>query len=301
MAGACRGDFRDHLKWGDRLQGTGRTGAALAEYQVALRVRGPEPEILLRLAHGYAKLDRLEEAVEFYARLLTADSSYADQAIADLVQMARRALARGDVPKMARLLEQVQAIRPGAVPEDLVRPLAEHYHRLGDHQRALPFLLVAQTEAEAPAAERSSLWYALARTYEALGDCRAALEYFQQYLSGGRARGARRTPGVGGARGEQAREARWYAGGCAYRLAEEARALGRPAEALQHLDLVIGYGMPRAVLDEAWFHRGEILYGLGRYEEALLAYQKVLELNPSRTGRLVWQAEDRIRAIRFRR
>lgn len=290
VVGACRGDLRDHVRSGDRLLGTGRIEAALAEYQVALRRHGPEPRILLRLAHGYATVDRLEEAVDFYTRLLVADSSYADQALADLVRMARRALAKGDVPKMARLLQQVQLIRPGAVPDDLVRPLAEHYYGLGDHAHALPFLLVAQTEA--PAAERTSLWYALARTYEGLGDCRASLGYFQRYLSA--VRGA-------GAPSERGRGARWFAGGCAYRLAEEARALGRPAEALQLLDIVIGFGMPRAILDDAWFHRGEILYGLGQYEEALFAYRKVLELNPSRTGRLVWQAEDRIRAIRFRR
>lgn len=273
------------MRWGDRLLGAGRMEAALAEYQVALRRGGDEPEVLVRLAHGYAKLDRFDDASEFYGRLLHEDSAYADQAIADFLQMARRALARGDRARMARALEQVQAIRPGAVPDDLVRPLAEHYYGLGDYERALPLLLAAGGEASGP--EVRAITYALARTYEALGDCRQALEYFERYL-------ATR------ARGETAREARWYAGGCAYRLAQENRAVGRPAEALRLLDRVIEFQAPPALLDEAWFDRGEVLYSLGRYDEALTAYGQVLELNPTRAGRLVRQAEDRIRAIRFR-
>jgi tetratricopeptide (TPR) repeat protein len=186
---------------------------------------------------------------------------------------------------MARSLEQVQAIRPGAIPDGLVRPLADHYYGLGEPERALPLYLAA--EGEAQGAEAQTIVYALARIYETLGDCRQALEYFERFLE-------TRT------RGETAREARWYAGGCAYRLAQENRALGRPAEALRLLDRVIEFDAPPALLDEAWFDRAEVLYGLGRYDEALLAYRKVLELNPSRTGRLVRQAEDRIRAIRFR-
>lgn len=275
------------MRLGDRLHGAGRIEAALAEYQVALRRAGsdPDPEILVRLAHGYAELDRFDDAAEFYARLLAEDSTYRDQAIADFLQMARRALARGDRARMARALEQVQAIRPGAIPDGLVRPIAVHYYGLGDFERALPLLLTAQ--GVAPAGERAGITFELARTYDALGDCRQALEHFERYLETG-------------VRGERAREARWYAGGCAYRLAEESRAVGRPAEALRLLDEVIQFQAPPALLDEAWFDRGEILYGLGRYDEALLAYRQVLELNPSRTGRLVRQAEDRIRAIRFR-
>jgi tetratricopeptide (TPR) repeat protein len=273
------------VRWGDRLQGAGRVEAALAEYQVALRRAGSDAEILVRLAHGYAKLDRFDDAQEFYARLLHEDSAYQDQAIADFLQMARRALARGDRARMARALEQVQAVRAGAIPDDLVYPLALHYYGLGDYERALPLLLAAL--GVAPAAERAGLTYELARTYESLGDCRQSLEYLERYLETG-------------VRGERAREARFYAGGCAYRLAQENRAVGRPAEALELLDRVLELDAPPALLDEAWFDRGEILYGLGRYDEALLAYRQVLELNPSRTGRLVRLAEDRIRAIRFR-
>ncbi len=57
----------------------------MAEFQVALRQQGEDPEIMLRLAHSYARLDRLNEASNYYSRLLAADSSYADQVVADVV------------------------------------------------------------------------------------------------------------------------------------------------------------------------------------------------------------------------
>jgi tetratricopeptide (TPR) repeat protein len=64
--------------------------------------------------------------------------------------------------------------------------------------------------------------------------------------------------------------------------------------------LVIRFGTPQSLLDDAWFERGEILFSMGDFENALISYQKVLELNPSRTGRNVRTAEERIRAIRYR-
>ena len=70
---SCSGDARDHIAWGDRFLGSDRPEAALAEYQVALRRQGDEPEILLRLAHGYARLDRLDEAKEAYMLLFNHD------------------------------------------------------------------------------------------------------------------------------------------------------------------------------------------------------------------------------------
>ncbi len=69
---------------------------------------------------------------------------------------------------------------------------------------------------------------------------------------------------------------------------------------MERLELLIELGSPQALLDDAWFDRGEILFGLGEFEEAIASYRNVLELNPSRTGRLVRVAEDRIRAIRYR-
>ncbi len=64
---------------------------------------------------------------------------------------------------------------------------------------------------------------------------------------------------------------------------------------------MIALGAPRALLDDAWFERGELMFSLGRFDEASRSYQRVLDLNPSRTGRRVRKAEERMRTIRYSR
>jgi tetratricopeptide (TPR) repeat protein len=282
---ACRGDERDHLAWGDRLLGAGRDEAAIAEYQVALRQRGEQPDVLLRLAHGYAHVDRLDETSQYYSRLLAIDSSFADQAVADYLSMAKRALERNDRARMARALEQLETIRPGSVPDELSLPFARYYYELSEYASALPlYLSVLATE---PDSVEPQVRYELARVYNELGECGQALAHYREFL-------AQRQGG------ELRADARWHAGQCAYQLAQRDRLAGRPAEALERFELVIELGSPQALLDDAWFERGEILFSLGEFDDAMSSYQMVLDLNPSRTGRRVRLAEDRIRTIRYR-
>ncbi len=267
------------------MLGSGRDEAALAEYQLALRKRGDEPAVLLRLAHGYAHLDRLDEASDYYARLLALDSAYTDQAVADFLAMAKRALQARDRPRLARALEQVESIRPGSVPDDLALPFARYYYELGEYASALPLyltVLASQGDSVQPAVR-----YEVARVYYELEDCAQALVQYRDFL-------ARRPSG------EIRGTARWHAGDCAYRLAEKDRLAGRPTAALEKFELVIELAAPQALLDDAWFERGELLFSMGEFDEATRSYQRVLDLNPSRTGRRVRQAEDRIRAIRYR-
>lgn len=267
------------------MLGSGRDEAALAEYQVALRKRGDEPAVLLRLAHGYAHMDRLDEASDYYARLLALDSTYTDQAVADFLAMAKRALQARDRPRLARALEQVESIRPASVPDDLALPFARYYYELGEYASALPLyltVLASQGDSVQPVVR-----YEVARVYYELEDCVQALIHYRDFLAlrpGGEIRGT----------------ARWHAGDCAYRLAEKDRLAGRPTEALEKFELVIELAAPQALLDDAWFERGELLFSTGEFDEAISSYERVLDLNPSRTGRRVRQAEDRIRAIRYR-
>jgi len=276
---------RDHIAAGDRFLGTGRPEAAIAEYQVALRRRGEEPEVLLRLAHGYAHLDRLDEAGDYYSRLLAIDSSYADQAVADFHEMAERAAERNDRARLARALEQLEAIRPGAVPLEFSLPFARYYYELGEYANALPlYLSVLAMEADSIEPE---VRFEVASVYYELGECGQALIHYGAFLE---------ERGGGVLRGD----ARWHAGECAYRLAAKDRMAGRPEDALAKYEMVIEFGAPQALLDDAWFERGELLFAVGDFDEAVRSYQEVLDLNPMRTGRRVRLAEDRIRSIRYR-
>ena len=62
---------------------------------------------------------------------------------------------------------------------------------------------------------------------------------------------------------------------------------------------MIALGVPQNLLDQAWFQMGEILLAQGKRDQALPAYQKVLDLNPARTGQLVQRAQQRIDQLRF--
>jgi hypothetical protein len=72
-------------------------------------------------------------------------------------------------------------------------------------------------------------------------------------------------------------------------------------EAVRQFDLVIDGELPRNLLDQAWFERGEVMLALDRREEALVSFLQVLELNRGRSGQLVDRAQQRIDQIRFGR
>ncbi|MGD2154260.1 MAG: tetratricopeptide repeat protein, partial [Gemmatimonadales bacterium] len=244
-----------------------------------------QPEILSRLAHGYASLDRLDETNDYYSRLLAIDSSFVDQAVADYLAMAMRALESDDRARFARALEQLETVQPGAVPDELALPFARYYYELGEYTSALPFYLAAL--AVEPDSIEPRVDYELGRIYYELDECGQALEHFRAFLA------TRQN-------GEARRDSRWHAGQCAFQLAQKDRLAGRPTEALAGFQLVIDLRAPRTLLDDAWFERGEILFSLGEFDEAVRSYQQVLDLNPNRVGRKVRQAEDRIRSIRYR-
>jgi tetratricopeptide (TPR) repeat protein len=283
LPAACGGSPDDAVERGDRLYGAGQIDAAIAEYRLALRQRGDEPEVLLRLGDAYGEKGEVEAALRHIRRLLAQDSTYRFQAAAVLSKAARVALERGAPDNMARALGPVERMGVGLIPPDLRLSLARHYSGLSDHGRALPLYLGA-AEGEVTSAE---VELETARTFQELGGCREALGYFESYLARGRSAGTDRS-GV-----------RWQYGNCLFVVAEEEQQQGRIRSAEAHLDALIEQGVPRTLLDRAHFDRGEILIGRGAYEEAESDFLAVLELNPARSGPLVAMAEERIREIRY--
>jgi tetratricopeptide (TPR) repeat protein len=279
----CGGSPDDALERGDRLYGAGEVDAAIAEYRLALRQRGDEPEILLRLGDAYGERGEVEAALRYVRRLLAVDSTYRYQAAAVLSEAARVALEKGAPDNMARALGPVEAMGIGLMPPDLRLALARHYAGLADYGRALPMYLGAFEGEEVPA----DVQLEIARTFQELGGCREALEYFESYLARGGPAGSDRS-GV-----------RWQYGNCLFEVAQEERREGRDGSAEEHLDDLIDQGVPRTLLDRAYFERGELRLSRGAYGEAEADFLAVLDLNPARSGPLVAMAEERIREIRY--
>lgn len=280
---ACGRSPDDAVERGDRLYGAGEVDAAIAEYRLALRQRGDEPEVLLRLGGAYGERGEVEASLRYVRRLLAEDSTYKYQAAAVLAEAARVALEKGAPDNMARALGPVEAMGIGLIPSDLRLALARHYAGLADYGRALPLYLGAFEGQEAP----SDVQLETARTFQELGGCREALGYFESYLARGGPAGTDRS-GV-----------RWQYGNCLFEVAEEERRQGRDAAAEERLDILIDQGVPRTLLDRAHFERGEIRLARGGYEAAEEDFLAVLDLNPARSGPLVAMAEERIREIRY--
>lgn len=283
LPAACGGSPDDAVERGDRLAGAGQIDAAIAEYRLALRQRGDEPEVLLRLGDAYGEKGEVEASLRYVRRLLEEDSTYRYQAAAVLAEAARVALERGAPDNMARALGPVERMGIGLIPPDLRLSLARHYSGLSDHGRALPLYLGAgELESRPPEVELET-----ARAFQELGGCREALGYFESYLTRGGSAGTDRS-GV-----------RWQYGNCLFEVADEERRQGQARSAERHLDALIGQGVPRTLLDRAHFERGELLLARGAYEEAESDFLAVLDLNPARSGPLVAMAEERIREIRY--
>lgn len=268
---------------GDRLWADSSFTEALAEYRLALQ-HGRDDEILLRVAHAYARTGQLDRAREHYQRLLARSPEYTDQAIYDYLSFARRALARGDRYGVVGAVEAALALRPDLPVPDLTMTLARYYSDTGQPDRALDFYRRAL--ATAPRDSVGGIFHQIGLLHASKRDCRGAIGYFSAARSRSR-------------RGERAADATWQMGNCAFEVGKEARQNGAITEALEHFDLVLELGAPENLLDQAWFERGEILFAIGRFDEALDSYRRVLEMNRGRGGLLSDKARDRIDQIRF--
>ena len=282
FAVACGGGGQESaVERGDRLLASGHAEAAVAEYKLALRQLGQEPEVLLRLGHAYAATGDVDASLEYLRPLLESGREYQFQVAAELSEAARVARERGSPDNMARAMEPVLSLGIGMVPDDLRYPLAGYYAGLSDWNRAIP-LYLAVLEGEEPPAPAV---LETARAFQEVGGCREALGYFERYLEAA-------------SRRDRA-EATWEYGSCLYEVATADRAQGRPEDAADKLDRLIDQGVPRNLLDKAHYNRGEIRLQFDDLPGAESDFLAVLELNPVRTGSLVRLAEERIREIRF--
>lgn len=280
------GDAESALARGDRLWADSNYTAALAEYRLSHDRRENDDAVLARVAHAYAVTGEFERARESYDELLQRAPEYTDQAIFDYLTLAERSQARSDRYGMAGAVESALALRPGLAVGDMAAPLARYYARAGDGERAQVFY--ERALAHAPPDSVPGLLFDFAEFHEGRGDCAEAIDLYSAFRA--------REP-----TGTRADQARWNIGNCAFALARAARQGGEPAEALRYLDTVLGLGVPQNLIDQAWFERGEALLALGRRDEALTAFSRVLETMRPGSNQLAARARQRIDELRFGR
>jgi len=287
-AGCTAGSTEESsIRRGDQAAAQGNYQEALAEYRLAVSQGGDDGRTLARVAHTFAIMDRADDAGTYYEDATSRDSTLIEQAVSDLLRLARTARDRGDGYAMASAVETALDLRPGLGVGDLALDLARQYFKSGEFGRALPFFQQAVGEGADSAA---AVVFEIGQVYEEIGDCTHALEFFERFRE--RVRPWERA------------EVEWYIGTCSYNLAREQRTALAPGRsdleaALSRLDRVLEVGEPRNLQAQSWFDKGEILSALGRCDEAMDAYAQVRYSDNA--GALLRRAQDRFDEIRFGR
>ncbi len=197
-----------------------------------------------------------------------------------------RARDRADRYGLASAVNAALALRPGLPLDDFAVPLARYYASTGDPAKALDYYERALTSS--PKDSIPKLLFEIAQVHEAQGNCAEAIGFFRAFRQ--------RAPAD-----PQAGDADWHIGNCAFTLARREHQDGDTDQALAHLNALLDLGVPKNLLDEAWFEKGEILLELGRRDDAMFAYLMVLELNKASSGQIVDRARRRIDELRFGR
>ncbi len=288
-AAACttRGTEENALRRGDEAFAFGNYTEALAEYRLAVRQGSDDPAVAARVAHTYAMIGRVDDAGAYYLEAASKDPGLADQAVSDLMHLAREAQKTNDNFAMATAVETALQLRAGIGVGDMSLPLARHYFRSGEYGRALPFYQKAMAEATDSAPE---IVFEVGQAYEEIGDCQKALIYFEQFR--------------GMVRRWERGEVDWYIGTCAFTRARDLRSRSALApeeltEALTLIERAIEVGEPRNIQAQAWFEKGEILSGMGECELSMDAYAQVRFADQG--GALIERAQARHDEIRFGR
>lgn len=294
---------------GDREFARGNHEDALAEYRLALREDRSVGNVL-RAAHAYAVLGRVDEARALYDEAVAADSAHVEQAASDFVARARQAFANRDSYGGASAMETALYFRPGIVAEELVLPMARHYSSSGEHSRALPLYLRALGDQR----RDPDILFETALAHTEIGDCERAMGFFDEFVD--------LAP-------RRRNETRWHVGTCAIQLARELIEQGAVDEALAraalpgadttivegdaaemqldsaleqvigYLDLVVSLEEPRTMLPEAYFQKAEILARMGECDAAMDAYRTVPEVSVAGSELLARRARERVDQIRF--
>jgi tetratricopeptide (TPR) repeat protein len=275
------------VRRGDEAFAQGDFEEALAEYRLAERQGSDDPATAARIAHTYAMMSRVDDAASYYRMAAAADPELTDQAVSDLMRLAREAHVSGDRFAMATAVESAGELRPGIGMGDMTLSLARHYFTNGEYGQALPFYQIALADASDSLPE---VVLEVGQAHQEIGDCEHALVFFEQFRAM--------------VRPWQRGEVDWYIGTCAFNIARElqSRAELDPDQLERALDLInqtVEVGEPRNIQAQAWFEKGEIMAAMGDCEGAMEAYAQVRYADQA--GSWIDRAQSRFDEIRFGR
>lgn len=285
LSNGCSGSINKHEKRGDGYFRAERYPDAIAEYRVALRQEPINAGVLRKLGKMHLLRGDVESAQKVFSDLLAIDESFKQTVTMDYYQFAVRSLRIKDMPDMARSLELILELDSDYELGDFFYHLGDYYYSLSEYEKAID-LLTKTVSVSTDSSILSEALYELGFSNEKIGDYEEGLINFQQLLS--------RYPDY-----HDSRVAEWHLGNCGFHMAEDGFAKSHYDDALRYLAIVIRTREPEVLQDRAWMMRGEIYYRRKQRQHALDAYNKVLELNPSRRDKIAVDAQQRIHELKF--
>lgn len=284
---ACNPPIAEFEERGDRYSARGDYADAMVEYELALEQAGTDAPARLRLKAAELALRSKDfrEAERLFVPLM-AEESEATQRVSALYTLhAHRWAATGDTFAALRAIDWLQS-------RDSTASLGALFYTVGDAAYARPDYDAAIAAylsglAQTPGRATPEIYARLGEAFDRRRNCAAAVPYFQRYLASAEADELR------------AGDVRYRLGSCAFRLAERAYANEDVTRARAYVDLMVRTGEPVSRLGEADLLLARIYEWEGDREQALAAYQRVLDRREGRQDRTTLAAFRRLKQLEF--
>ncbi|HEX7318752.1 MAG TPA: tetratricopeptide repeat protein [bacterium] len=239
-----------------------------------------DPAISYILGYCYLRKNETAEAANYFSRTLAEDSTFADSIAGFYTRLAKNALKVNETNRAVQLYDELSKLVPNAVGADDLFLIGDVNYDQGNHlvviqayQKALAIDSLSSTARKARNRLIRSL---LASDSFAHALVLAKVEYQRSKIADNVLQLGEITYAVG----KKYFESQMYDSAMAY------------------FDEVLGQQEPKSLLDDVYFHLGEIYLRQDSLTLALDAYKKVLRLNPYQKGDLVAKAQARIKEIK---
>lgn len=234
LSTSCQVGKSPHEEKGDNYFNTGRYEDAFAEYSVALRQKGDDPDILRKMGRTSYFRGDLRGTQRAYFPLLKLSPEDSDIVIIDFYRLGIDFYEKNDDVQMAHAFESIFRVDSTYNIGEYFYYLADFYHNEADFNKAV--LYYTKALSYRPEHEKiEDTTYRLALSNEKVGNNSDALVYYEQFL--------RKFPGS-----QQASTVQWHRGLCAFNIAGEEFENGNPEAALEYVVIPVS---PRLLQDTA--------------------------------------------------
>lgn len=225
----------------------------------------------------YLKLNDPGRAVKSFDKLLKLDPKWKENVLSDIKVAADKAITRRMDFTANMMLEKILEYDPGFELGARNFFMGNWYFDSRDYDKSIAF-------------------YEDGLQYDSL-NMNARFQLTQCFIHKGDLLSAYQTLREGMAIRDNWRY-RYWLGKVSYGLARKRFEEGNYSSSEMYLAQVIALGLPKVLVDDAYFLLGDIRLGQEKYKEASSCYEKVLQINRFAKPRIVRDAEERLKIVK---